>query len=46
MVDMAKSQLMVSIHNVEFAKDFHYFVTVQLDGDGEKVYDYFYRRKP
>ena len=25
------------MENCEFAKEFHYFVTVQLDGEGEKV---------
>jgi hypothetical protein len=27
----------VTLENCEFAKEFHYFVTVQLDGEGEKV---------
>lgn len=32
-----KKSLQVSLENCEFAKEFHYFVTVQLDGEGEKV---------
>lgn len=33
----AKKSLQVSIENCEFAREFHYFLTVQLDGEGEKV---------
>lgn len=36
-MDSRKSQLVVTMTNVEFAKPFHYFLTVQLDGEGEKV---------
>jgi hypothetical protein len=36
-MDSKKSQLVVTMTNVEFAKPFHYFLTVQLDGEGEKV---------
>ena len=32
-----KKSLQVTIENSEFAKEFHYFITVQLDGEGEKV---------
>jgi hypothetical protein len=32
-----KKSLQVTLENCEFAKEFHYFVTVQLDGEGEKV---------
>jgi len=32
-----KKSLQVTIENAEFAKEFHYFLTVQLDGEGEKV---------
>lgn len=31
-----KSSLCVSIHNVEFVKDYHYFIAVHLESDGEK----------
>lgn len=31
-----KKSLQVTIDNCEFAKDFHYFLTLQLDGEGEK----------
>ncbi len=36
-MDQQKSSLCISIHNVEFAKDFNYFITVQINADGEKV---------
>lgn len=36
-MDQQRSSLCVSIHNVEFAKDFNYFITVQINADGEKV---------
>ena len=36
-MDTQKSSLLVSIHSCEFAKDYHYFLTVQLDTDGEKA---------
>jgi len=26
----------VTLENIQFAKEFHYFITVQLDGEGEK----------
>jgi|LauGreDrversion4_2_1035121.scaffolds.fasta_scaffold78790_1 hypothetical protein len=32
-----KKSLQVTLENCEFAKEFHYFITVQLDGEGEKV---------
>jgi hypothetical protein len=32
-----KKSLQVTLENCEFAKEFHYFVTVQIDGEGEKV---------
>lgn len=32
-----RKSLQVTIENCEFAKEFHYFLTVQLDGEGEKV---------
>ena len=32
-----KKSLQVTIENPEFAKAFHYFLTIQIDGDGEKV---------
>ncbi|CAD8086706.1 unnamed protein product [Paramecium primaurelia] len=35
-MDQQRSSLCVSLHNVEFAKDYHYFITVQLNVDGEK----------
>jgi len=31
-----KRSLQVTIENVSFAKEFHYFITLQLDGEGEK----------
>ncbi|KRX05194.1 C2 domain [Pseudocohnilembus persalinus] len=31
-----QTQLLVSLHNVEFAKEFNYFITVQLESEGEK----------
>lgn len=31
-----QQQLLVSLHNVEFAKEFHYFITIQLESEGEK----------
>lgn len=33
-----KKSLQITIENCEFAKEFHYFLTVQLDGEGEKVF--------
>ena len=32
-----RSQLVVALSNCEFVKDFNYFITVQLDDDGDKV---------
>lgn len=32
-----RKSLQITIENCEFAKEFHYFLTVQLDGEGEKV---------
>jgi hypothetical protein len=32
-----RKSLQVTLENCEFAKEFHYFLTVQLDGEGEKV---------
>lgn len=32
-----KKSLQITIENAEFSKEFHYFLTVQLDGQGEKV---------
>ena len=32
----SKRSLQVSIENVSFSKEFNYFLTIQLDGDGEK----------
>jgi hypothetical protein len=31
-----KRSLQVTFENVQFAKDFNYFLTLQLNGDGEK----------
>ena len=31
-----KRNLQVTLENFQFAKEFNYFVTLQLDGDGEK----------
>ena len=31
-----RRNLQVTLENFSFAKEFHYFITVQLDGDGEK----------
>lgn len=31
-----RKSLQVTIENVQFSKEFHYFMTMQLDGDGEK----------
>ena len=31
-----KRSLQVTLENVNFAKEFNYFLTLQLDGDGEK----------
>lgn len=36
-MDGVKKSLQVTLENCEFAKDFHYFITLQLDGEGEKV---------
>lgn len=36
-----RKSLQITIENCEFAKEFHYFLTVQLDGEGEKVSDHF-----
>lgn len=36
-MEETKSSLVVSLHNVEFAKEYHYFITVQLESDGQKV---------
>ena len=30
--------LSVSIENVEFAKDFHYFLTLRIDSSAQKVH--------
>ena len=27
----------MTLENCEFAKEFHYFITIQMDGEGEKV---------
>jgi hypothetical protein len=32
-----KKSLQIVIENAEFSKDFHYFLTVQIDGEGDKV---------
>ena len=32
----SKRSLQVQIENVTFAKDFNYFISLQLDGDGER----------
>jgi hypothetical protein len=32
-----RKSLQITLENCEFAKEFHYFLTVQLDGEGEKV---------
>ena len=31
-----KRNLQVTLENFQFAKEFHYFVTLQLDGEGDK----------
>jgi len=36
MVEGVKKSLQVTIESAEFTKEFHYFLTVQLDGEGEK----------
>jgi len=36
-MDSQKSSLVVAIQSAEFAKEFHYFLTVNFDGDQEKV---------
>jgi hypothetical protein len=36
-MDGIKKSLQVTVESCEFAKDFHYFITLQLDGEGEKV---------
>ena len=33
---LSKSRLQVHIENVTFAKELNYFISVQLDGDGER----------
>lgn len=33
-----RKSLQITLENCEFAKEFHYFLTVQLDGEGEKVF--------
>ncbi len=38
-MDQQRSSLVVTIQSAEFAKEFHYFISVQLDGDQEKVTD-------
>ena len=43
-MDQQRSSLCVSIHNVEFAKDFNYFITVQVNADGEKVTSLLYNK--
>mmetsp|Transcript_34749 Transcript_34749/g.40638 ORF Transcript_34749/g.40638 Transcript_34749/m.40638 type:complete len:858 (-) Transcript_34749:61-2634(-) len=35
-MDHQRSSLVVAIQSAEFAKEFHYFISVQLDGDQEK----------
>ena len=55
-MDSQKSSLVVAIQSAEFAKEFHYFITCNFDGDQEKVllyisiYTYisnsFYRGEP
>jgi len=32
-----KPTLEIIIESAEFSKDYNYFITVQLDGEGEKV---------
>lgn len=32
-----KTTLEITIESVEFAQEYNYFLTIQLDGDGEKV---------
>jgi len=36
-MDSQKSSLVVAIQSAEFAKEFHYFLTVNFDGDQDKV---------
>ena len=36
-MDGNKPTLEIIIESAEFSKDFNYFITVQLDGEGEKV---------
>lgn len=44
-MDQQRSSLCVSIHNVEFAKEFNYFITVQVNAEGEKVLSLFFFKK-
>ncbi len=37
LMDSQRSSLVVAIQSAEFAKDFHYFLTVNFEGDQEKV---------
>jgi hypothetical protein len=37
----SKTTLEIIIETAEFAKEFNYFITVQLDGDGEKVNSFY-----
>ncbi len=34
--------LSVAIENVEFAKDFHYYLTIRIDSSSQKVLKYKY----
>jgi len=36
-MELNKPTLEIIIESAEFSKDFNYFITVQLDGEGEKV---------
>ena len=45
MVDGVKKSLQVTFETVEFAKEFHYFLTAQIDGEGVKVIQNFHYNK-
>jgi len=36
-MEQRKTSLVISLHNVEFSQDYHYFITLDLDSDKEKV---------
>ena len=36
-MDQQKTALFVAIQNIEFQRDFHYFITVRLDEDSQTV---------